>query len=163
MRFALLALCLSACLIDSPSDDGGYYPPPNGGGGGWGTGPGGGGGETGYGCHSDTECGSGNVCARDGNCTSASAVRIIHVNWTVNDAVASDTSCTHAPDLAITFSDAQGYQFGFAPVPCDAGRYTIDKMPTHYTKVQLSRSGEYSGGATGQFDSTGNVTLDLPY
>jgi hypothetical protein len=162
MRLALLALCCSACLIESPSgDDGGYYPPPDNGG--WGTGPGGGGGDSDYGCHLDADCGTGNVCARDGTCTTSTSVRVIHVNWTVNDVAASSTSCTNAPDLAVTFSDVQGYQFGFAPVPCQAGRYTIDKMPTHYTRVQLSRAGEYSGGASGDFDATGNITLDLPY
>jgi hypothetical protein len=161
MRFALLALCCSACLIESPSGDDGYYPPP--GNGGWGTGPGGGGGDSDYGCHVDTDCGTGNVCARDGSCVLSTSVRTIHVNWTVNAVVASTTSCTNAPNLAVTFSDAQGYQFGFAPVPCKAGRYTIDKMPTHYTRVQLSRAGEYSGGAAGEFDAAGDVTLDLPY
>lgn len=162
MRLALLALCCSACLIESPSgDDDGYYPPPDNGG--WGSGYGGGGGTGGYGCQIDTDCGSGNVCARDGACMASTAVRIVHVNWTVNDAAASATSCTYAPDLAITFSDSTGYQFGFAPVPCKAGRYTVDKMPSHYTRVQLARSGDYNGGATGQFDATGNVTLDLPY
>jgi hypothetical protein len=161
MRLALLALCCSACLIESPSGDDGYYSPP--GNGGWGSGPGGGGGDSDYGCHLDTECDTGSVCARDGTCATATSVRIIHVNWTVNDVAASSTSCTNAPDLAVTFSDVQGYQFGFAPVPCQAGRYTIDKMPTHYTRVQLSRAGEYSGGASGDFDATGNITLDLPY
>jgi hypothetical protein len=162
MRFALLALCLSACLIESPSGDDGYYPPPSGGGG-WGSGAGGGGGDGGYGCHKDTDCGGSLVCARNGVCTTAASVRIVHVNWTVNDQTASDTSCVRAPDLAITFSDSEGYEFGFAPVPCDAGRYTVDKMPLAYSRVQLSRVGEYSGGAAGQFDAMGNVTLDLPY
>ena len=97
------------------------------------------------------------------SCTTSTTVRVVHVNWTVNDATATVASCTHAPDLAITFADAQGYQFGFAPVPCKAGRYTIDKMPSHYTRVTLSRSGDYNGGANGQFDTTGNVSLDLPY
>lgn len=161
MRFALLALCLSACLIESPSGDDDYYPPPSGGG--WGSGYGGTGGDNGYGCRKDTECAGGLVCARNGECMSASSVRVVHVNWTVGDQVASDASCVRSPDLAITFSDAQGSEFGFAPVPCDAGRFTVDKMPLAYTRVQLSRVGEYSGGASGMFDSAGDANLDLPY
>lgn len=161
MRFALLALCLSACLIESPSGDDDYYPPSSGGG--WGSGYGGSGGDNGYGCRKDTECSGGLVCARNGVCTSASSVRVVHVNWTVNDQVASDASCVRAPNLAITFSDAQGYDFGFAPVPCKAGRFTVDKMPLVYTRVELSRAGEYSGGASGQFDSAGDANLNLPY
>lgn len=159
MRFALLALCLSGCLIESPGDDD-YYPPPSGG---WGSGHGGTGGSNGYGCRKDTECGSGRVCARNGVCTTASSVRVVHVNWTVNDQVASDATCVRSPDLAVTFSDDQGYDFGFAPVPCDAGRFTVDKMPLEYTNVQLSRVGEYTGGASGRFDAAGDANLDLPY
>jgi hypothetical protein len=163
MRHALLALpLLAGCLIESPNPgDDTYYPPPDNTG--WGSGYGGGGGDIDYGCHQDTDCGSSYVCARDGECLAASAVRIIHVNWTVKTQVASDTTCSHSPNLAITFGDPVGDLFGFAPVPCKAGRYTIDKFPTRFDRVELTRQGEYSGGGSGQFDADGNVTLDLPY
>ena len=48
-------------------------------------------------------------------------------------------------------------------MPCDAGRFTVDKMPLEYTRVQLSRAGEYTGGASGVFDAAGDANLDLPY
>jgi hypothetical protein len=163
MRHALLALpLLAACVIESPNPgDDTYYPPPDNSG--WGSGYGGGGGTTDYGCHQDADCGSNLVCARDGECLASTAVRIIHVNWTLKGLPASETTCVHAPSLAITFGDTVGDLFGFAPVPCKAGRYTIDKMPTRFDHVELSRQGEYSGGDDGPFDATGNVTLDLPY
>lgn len=162
-RFAsvVFAIALGGCLIEPPSSgDDSYYPPPDDSG--WGSGAGGGGGASGYGCHVDSDCGS-QVCARNGDCMAASAVHVIHVNWTVGDEAASDTTCTTAPKLSITFSSTGGDEFGFAPVPCNAGRYTIDKMPIRITSVQLARQYEQSGGAHGSFDATGNVQLDLPY
>lgn len=160
MRFALAALLLAGCIIEPPPDPG---PAPGGDGGSWGSGWGGSGGNTGYGCHADTDCGSGYVCARDGECLTASAVWATHTNWTVKGLPASDTSCINAPKLDITFSTSSGEQFGFSPVPCDAGRYTIDKLPTRFTTVNLARAGDYSGGDTAPFDATGNAVLDLPY
>jgi hypothetical protein len=160
MRIALAALLLTGCIIEPP-DSGGDY--PSGGDDGWGSGWGGSGGGDSYGCHSDAACGTGYVCARNGDCTSASAVHVVHALWTVSDQVASDATCTSAPKLDITFRSSSGEMFGFAPVPCDAGKYTIDKMPTRFTTVTLARTGDYGGGATGTFDATGNASLDLPY
>ncbi|HEY5951100.1 MAG TPA: hypothetical protein VIV40_36665 [Kofleriaceae bacterium] len=162
MRFALAALLLTGCVI-APPDSGDDYPSGGSGGGGWGSGSGGSGGTGGYGCQSDAACGTGYVCARNGECTTSSSVRIVHTLWTVHDQVASDATCSAAPALDITFSTSGGEQFGFAPVPCDAGKYTIDKMPTRYTMVNLARSGDYAGGANGVFDANGNASLDLPY
>lgn len=163
-RFAALAigaLGLTGCLIEPPSSgDDTYY--PSGSDDGWGSGWGGGGGTTGFGCHDDSECGS-DVCARNGECVATSSVHVVHVNWTVTEEPASDTSCATAPKLSITFSSTVGDEFGFAPVPCNAGRYTIDKMPMRINNVQLARQYEYGGGAYGSFDETGNVQLDLPY
>jgi hypothetical protein len=163
MRIALAALLLAGlggCIIDPP-DNGGDY--PSGGGDGWGSGWGGSGGGGGYGCHSDDACGTGYVCARNGECASASAVRIVHTLWTVKDQLASDATCTAARSLDITFESQSGEMFGFAPVPCDAGKYTIDKMPMRFTRVTLARAGDYNGGDTGTFDAEGNASLDLPY
>jgi hypothetical protein len=154
MRSALLALCLVGCI---PQDDG--WEPS--GGNGWGSGWGGTGGNAGFGCETDGECGS-LVCARTGECLSASRIHVVRTVWTVNDAVASDTSCRRAPELSITFY-AGAEQFGFTPVPCDAGKHTVDKMPTRFTSVTLARRDDYSGGASGTFDAMGTATLDLPY
>ena len=131
-----------------PTDDGGYYDPP-----------------TGYGCHQDTECGTGYVCARDGECMTPASVRIIHVTWTLKGQVASADTCKTAPPLELAFTDLSGAgQFGFAPVPCMEGKFTVDKMPIVYTGVQMGPEYNYgAGGASGSFDATGTVALDLPY
>ena len=161
MRCALVGLCVWAgCLIQP--DTGDDYPPPDDGGG-WGSGWGGDGGSMTYGCRLDSECESTEVCARDGNCTAATAVHVVHVMWTLKGQPASDTSCRYAPKLSITFSDVNEGMFGFAPVPCDAGKFTVDKMPYRYTYVDLVRDGDYDGGARGSFDAMGNVTLNLNY
>ncbi len=156
MRSALLALCLIGCFPPAQDDE---WDPPRGGS--WGSGWGGGGGTTGLGCETDAECGS-QICARTGECISPSLVRATRTIWTVNDALASDTSCTRARDLAITFYAGQE-QFGFTPVPCDAGKFTVDKLPTRFTSVELSRRDDFGGGAFGSFDIEGTATLDLPY
>jgi hypothetical protein len=161
MRFAVAAVLLAGCIIEPP-DSGNDYP-SGGGGGGWGSGWGGSGGSSGYGCQSDAACGSGNVCARNGECTLATNVRIVHATWTMHDQTASESTCTNAKYLDITFSTSGGEMFGFAPVPCNAGKYTVDKLPTRYTMVTLARSGDYYGGATGTFDAEGNAALDLRY
>jgi hypothetical protein len=161
MRLALLALSalgLAGCLDTSSSDDGYYYDDS-----GWGSGWGGSDGTTTtYGCQSDADC-PGMVCARTRECLPASAVRIVHTIWTIDDAAASTTSCASVPKLAITFSSSSGEQWGYAPVPCNGGKFTIDKFPTRFGNVQLSEESDYSGGAYGTFDATGNAMLDLPY
>ena len=148
---------LGGCITPS---SGGDYPPS--GGGGWGSGTGGGGGNTGY-CHLDTDChATGQVCARDGECLLASQVRIVHVNWTVRKQPAATASCSSASNLDITFYDGQT-SFGFSPVPCVEGKFTVDKLPSIYTSVGLERAGDFNGGATATFDTSGVATIDLPY
>lgn len=159
MRLGLAMLLLTGCIIEPP-DSGGDYPS---GGGGWGSG-GGGSGPIEYGCHADSDCSASTVCARTGECLSPSSVHAVHALWTVGGDPASDASCTDAPKLDITFADLGGGDtFGYSPVPCDAGKYTVDKLPTRYEMVTLSRAGDYYGGATARFDLDGNATLDLPY
>jgi hypothetical protein len=160
MRFALAAVLLAGCIIEPP-DSGNDY--PSGGGGGWGSGSGGSGGTGGWGCQSDSACGGGYVCARNGECTLSANVRIVHATWTMQQELASETTCSNAKYLDITFSSNGGDSFGFAPVPCSAGKYTIDKLPTRYTTVTLARSGDYSGGASAVFDAEGNAAINLPY
>jgi hypothetical protein len=164
MRFALAALLLTGCVIEPP-DSGPDYPPPGGGDGGWGSGWGGSGGNTGYGCRSDAACGSGNVCARDGSCTTSANVRVVHANWTTRGVAPSEASCTSARNLDITFSGGvtASDHFGFSPVPCKLGKFTVDKLPMRYTTVTLARAGDYYGGDTATFDSSGNALLDLQY
>jgi hypothetical protein len=160
MRIAVTVLCLASlpgCIQES-SDD--YW--SGGGGGGWGSGWGGGGGSAGFGCQSDDACGS-LTCTRTGECLPAAQVRAVVTDWTVQGEPASETSCARAPRLSITFSSGAGEQFGYTPVPCKAGKFTVDKLPLRFTSVQLAREGDRSGGAYGTFDSDGRALLDLRY
>lgn len=150
----IVLIALGACI--TPQE-----PPP--GGGGWGSGNGGGNGSSGFGCHQDAECGASNVCARDGECLLASEVYTAHVTWTLKGAAASTATCSSSPDLDITFGSASD-SFGFSPVPCVEGKFTIDKLPLRYANVSLVRTGSQTGGASGLIDrSTGLAALDLPY
>jgi hypothetical protein len=161
MRIALALMLFAGCIqpAPDPGPDPGPGPDPTGG---WGTGPGGTGGDSGYGCHADTECGTGYVCARDGECLTSSQVRTIHVTWTVAGATADATSCANEPHLDITFVNTDNdEQFGFSPVPCVEGKFTIDKLPTRFGSVELSKTGDYSNYASGVFGSDGTVALDL--
>ncbi len=158
MRIALAFVLLSGCIQPAQPDPG-PGPDPSG----WGSGPGGGGGQTGSWCHADTDCGGGYVCARDGECLTSSQVRAVHVTWTLQSEPASSTTCAMSPNLDITFVDNTGNQFGFSPVPCVEGKFTIDKLPTWYTTVGLARTGDYGGGTSGTFASDGTVALDLSY
>jgi len=161
MRLAIaLPLLFAGCIQQTSSDPGpGPGPDP-----GWGTGPGGGGGDSSFGCHADADCGSSSVCARDGECLASSDVRSIHVTWTVSGQPASTQTCASALHLDLTFMDTAEDQFGFSPVPCVEGKFSIDKLPSWYGYVELSRTGDYgAGGASGSFDAGGTATLDLSY
>lgn len=161
MKVALAALLLAGCIIEPP-DSGNDYPPP--GGGGWGSGWGGGGGSNDYRCHADSECAGGLVCARDGECMAASSLRIVRTTWTLKGQAASDASCDKAPKLDISFTtSATGEMFGFSPVPCDAGKFTVDKLPSRYAIVSMSRAGDETAGESAWFDIDGNATINLPY
>jgi hypothetical protein len=161
----LLALCLlPGCLEPQEPYDPYYDYGSGGGGGGLGSGWGGGGGTVEYGCTSDAACGSNLVCTRTGECLAASQVRAVHTLWTVKGKVASEETCVGAPSLSITFFTAiAGEEFGYTPVPCRAGKHTVDKLPTRFVTVQLTRAYDYSGGDSGPFDMNGDAQLDLPY
>jgi hypothetical protein len=144
MRVWPLLLTLGACFTQPTYEDDGWTDPN---------------GDPLGGCRKDTECPGGTVCARDGSCFAPGDVLTVHVNWTVNGMPASVETCGPAQDLSIDFSAGDFNGFGFAPVPCRAGKFTIDKLPYVYNRVQLSSN---SGGAGGFFVD-GMVTLDLKF
>ena len=113
------------------------------------------------GCVADTECG-GLVCARTGECLAPSDVRTVRVTWTVQGKPANNATCASSPDLEIEFYDLNDYAHGYAPVPCVAGVYTIDKLPTRFYRVRMALI-DTDGGGRANIDATGNATLDLPY
>ncbi len=115
-------------------------------------------------CTQDSDCGTGNVCARDGGCYLPSQVRSAAVLWTLQHQPASTTTCASSPDLQLDFIDESGRPgCGFAPVPCVEGRFSIDKLPTFYVGAQLGTTSS-PGAVQGSLDpASGQLTLDLPY
>lgn len=118
--------------------------------------PGGNGGE----CRDDGDCGGGAVCARNSECLPTSEVRVVRVTWTIRGMAANDTTCAQSPDLYLLFAGtAFNDTFGYAPVPCKAGVFTVDKLPRRFVSVEI---GEENGFAEAMsFDANGNVAFDL--
>ena len=145
---ALLLATLAGCPPQSGDGYGTYYPPGD-------VNPGA------SGCHQDSDC-TPDVCARDGECLGLAQVRHIQLTWTITGAAASDTTCTAHPDFEVQFSsDQTGDGIGFAPVPCNEGKFTIDKMPDRFTNASID---DASGNVyvSGPFDGSGNASFDLP-
>ena len=121
-----------------------------------------GGGDSGNGngkCMVDRDCG-GQTCARDGECLPASEIRMVKITWTVRGQQANATNCAGTPSFELSFTSQANDFFGYAPVPCVQGQFTMDKLPTFYDAVELDAdgSGSYLGasvigaGATVSFD-----------
>ncbi|HSD90916.1 MAG TPA: hypothetical protein VLB44_25505 [Kofleriaceae bacterium] len=111
-------------------------------------------------CQIDQDCSGSEICARNGECHAASDVRTIHVTWTIRGMPASSTTCATTPNFYILFSSPQvSDTYGYEPVPCAAGLFTIDKLPKRFNAVELGVDGGYSELAA--FDAQGNATFDL--
>src|SRR5882757_7793810 len=111
-------------------------------------------------CEQDSDCKSGDVCARSSECFPAEQVRHIAVLWTIGGQPASATTCAGHESFTLQFQADNGYGFGYAPVPCSAGKFTVDKMPTIIDFVEMFEQTalDASGGIA---DSSGNAVLDL--
>lgn len=108
----------------------------------------------------DGDCNGSLVCARDGNCVPASDVRVVRVTWTVRGGMANESSCASSPDLYVMFSGFEpGDSFGFEPVPCAAGVFTIDRLPNRYTSVEIGDNAQVRQEKA--IDAQGNVAFDL--
>jgi hypothetical protein len=152
LALALPALALVGCMERS----GGYYPDP-------GPQPIG---TTGS-CTMDADCGGGGqVCARDGGCYPSTEVRAAVVTWTLHGQPASTSTCANSNDLQLDFGDdANRYGFGFAPVPCVEGRFSIDKLPTFYISAQLGKTSA-PGAVAASIDPSkmpAQAAIDLPF
>lgn len=89
-------------------------------------------------CNRDNDCGGGEVCARDGMCALSSSVRSVVTRWTIGGSPPTDQLCASHPDLYIKFIGADfSDSFGYAPVPCALGQFTMDKLPDRYQAVEL--------------------------
>jgi hypothetical protein len=116
------------------------------------------------GCRSDTGCSRGNICTRSGDCLPPAQVRAVHVTWLVSGKTPDEATCAPHPNLRIDIypKGDEGDRVSYTPVPCIAGRFTVDKLPTTFDRVWLgSRGGDDS--ATGTIDTSGELGLDLPF
>ena len=114
MRYLALMACLAACSLTPSGSE----------------------------CSSDSHCGADDVCTRSGECLAKTAVRAVTVKWTIDGSAADSISCAAHPDLYLQF-EGSGYgdTFRVAPVPCNAGVYSIDKLPKRYQQVELGVDG----------------------
>src|SRR6516162_2869484 len=95
-------------------------------------------------CAMDSDCGN-NVCARDGECLPADQVRSVKLTWTIRGMAANAMTCAPTPDFYIQFDgDGAGDTFGYAPVPCMEGQFTIDRLPTRFGGAEMGVEGQYS-------------------
>ena len=108
-------------------------------------------------CDQDVECDDGLVCARgDHFCVTPDQVRSTHTEWTINGQPANDGTCAGF-DFYIQF---QSDDFGFSPVPCDTGVFSVDKLPVRYRRVEVGvEGGSGFDGAT--FNANGDAVLDI--
>jgi hypothetical protein len=154
VRLVVLALLLAVlapvtgCTVTA--SDGGEFDP---------IGPG-----QGNGCRSDSSCGGGDVCARNGECMPASKVRSVHVTWTLSGKPADEASCSAQPELQIKIlATNNGDRVDYSPVPCVAGKFSVDVLPTSFDRAELGPERGRDGWRSGMLDAEGNATLDLPF
>ena len=144
MRGLLLVL-LVGCTI-SPGDSGTFDP------------------GAGQECRSDSACSNGDVCTRTSVCLPPSQVRAVHAMWTLSGEPASELSCSDAPDLKIKLhASTTDARLEFVPVPCVAGKFSVDKLPRSFDRVELGPADSSNGWRSASFDAvTGEAFLDLP-
>jgi hypothetical protein len=107
-----------------------------------------------------TDCPGDQVCARSSECLPADQVRRVSANWSVRGQAASATTCAPAPTLYLLFYSADPNDtFGYAPVPCVAGLFTIDKLPVRFTSVEIGKDGGFN--TSKPINAQGLVTFDL--
>lgn len=110
-------------------------------------------------CDVDSQCSGGEVCTRIHECLPPSQVRSIRVTWTVGGMPANDQRCASFPDLEVTFHAYGRYEdHGYAPVPCKAGLFTIDKLPRDYNQVTIQAGSRFLDAPV---TSAGTAAFDL--
>jgi hypothetical protein len=150
MKRGLLLVVLVGCTWSSNGDDEGRIRDPRAP-----LGP-----SRGPGCETDRDCSGSDLCTRTGSCQPASQVFAVHVNWTVKGAPASEEACASSPDLQINFGvNEENAVFGFSPVPCVEGKFTVDKLPTRLTTVRLRHGSTWETAAIDA--ATGDAVFDL--
>ncbi len=120
--------------------------------------------ETGNQCQRDFDCRGGDVCANTHECLGASEVYRVAVRWTVRGNPASATTCAGITSLEITVvDDASSTTSSYAPVPCEIGIFTFDKLPVGFNRLTLTAYG--SDGLTESYPAnigdSAEVQFDL--
>jgi hypothetical protein len=111
-------------------------------------------------CTLDTDCTAGAVCTRNSECLPASEVRSVRVTWTIRGEPATVSTCASSPDFYLLFAGTQiNDTFGYEPVPCKAGLFSIDKLPRRFVSVEIGIEGRFQENAA--FDANGNASFDL--
>jgi len=114
-------------------------------------------------CKTDGDCVGGDVCARDGDCLAPDEVVSARVTWTLDGQPPTAATCPH--DLRIGFIIGSGRyesEFGFAPVPCPEGVFSVDKLPS-FRQVELGFdvAGDFSRAEFADANGGNTVAFDL--
>lgn len=111
-------------------------------------------------CRSDRGCMTGDLCARNNVCYRASQIRAVHALWTVGGMAANQTTCSGSTDLELEFRNPDdGDHVGYVPVPCSAGKFTVDKLPTTFTVAKLRQGDAWQTQMVDR--ATGDAMFDL--
>lgn len=114
-------------------------------------------------CNEDVECDDGLVCARgDHLCVTPGEVRMTRTTWTIGGDPPDLGNCQGFTLYIQFLSTLDQDDFGFSPVPCETGVFTVDKLPNRYRSVEVGVEG---GGEfdSASFDGEGNATLNLVF
>lgn len=110
-------------------------------------------------CTTDADCGT-EVCARDGECLPSSEVRLVKLSWTIRGSAASPTTCAQSPSFYVQFDSIDvNDSFGYEPVPCDQGQFTVDKLPRRYVQAEMGIGNRFLDAQP--IDAMGQATFDL--
>jgi hypothetical protein len=111
-------------------------------------------------CQVDDDCSGSKVCTRNSECLAPSEVRATRTSWTIRGQPATASLCAATPDLYILFGSFDPNDtYGYEPVPCASGVFTVDKLPVRFNSVEVGIQGRFSEQAV--FDSQGHASVDL--
>ena len=111
-------------------------------------------------CMLDSDCGGGNVCARDGECLPSGQVWAVKVTWTLRGSAANASTCASSPSFYLQFDGFDLHDtFGYEPVPCDQGQFLIDKLPKRFVQVEIGENNRFLDAQP--ISAAGSASFDL--